>query len=341
MDALHRKSLSPAFRMAVLAGAMESVRLHLRSGGGVDAVDEKGRSPLILAASRGRVEICRFLLEEGADPAVKDCQGNDALTMALSRGDAEIAALLANSRVSAEQPSSGEAASESREDTGTPAEAVVPPSGTVNAPPPTAEVLDGADAESLADGEALTDARLQLDAEDAINPSAWQEELEGPPPLDDPSCASGAAVFQKLLSLHVPVDTDESWDDVEIDLPDPQDLVRRRTSLTPEQHQSIRVLLLTALRDGRVQAGRIARALQAADGPDDAEDDDSEANLRVVLGDLGVVIDDSPFAPDRFLNADEDTDGKFGDDANDALAFLRNLQSNDADTLSLYLEESA
>jgi RNA polymerase primary sigma factor len=80
--------------MAVLAGALESVRLHLLSENDVDARDEKGRSPLMLAASRGHLDVCRLLLEVGADPALKDNEGNDAIAMALLSGKATVAALL-------------------------------------------------------------------------------------------------------------------------------------------------------------------------------------------------------------------------------------------------------
>src|SRR4051794_6201467 len=72
MEALARKPLSPAFRMALLAGVKDSVRLHLRYGGDVNAADDKGRSPLILATSRGHLELCKLLLGEGADPAIRD-----------------------------------------------------------------------------------------------------------------------------------------------------------------------------------------------------------------------------------------------------------------------------
>ena len=91
---IQRKPVSPAFRMAVLTGAAKSVRLHLRSGNHVDALDEKGRSPLILAASRGRLDICRLLLEAGADRALKDSEGHDALAVALLRGHEAVAELL-------------------------------------------------------------------------------------------------------------------------------------------------------------------------------------------------------------------------------------------------------
>ena len=115
MEALHRRALSPAFRMAVLAGASESVRLHLRRGGDVDATDEGGRSALTLAASRGRLDVCRLLLEEGADPTLRDHEGNDALAIALSRGHAEIAELLMSVTSPAKEPRPIGAALESRQ----------------------------------------------------------------------------------------------------------------------------------------------------------------------------------------------------------------------------------
>ena len=94
VSSVQRKPISPAFRMAILTGGLESVRFHLRSAGDVHAADEKGRSPLILAASKGRLDVCRVLLEEGADPAIRDQDGNDAIVVARSRGHAEIAAFL-------------------------------------------------------------------------------------------------------------------------------------------------------------------------------------------------------------------------------------------------------
>jgi len=102
-DAVRRRPLSPAFRMAILAGAMESVRLHLRSGININATDEKGRSPLILVVSRGRLDLCQLLLAEGADPSIWDNEGNDALAVARLRGQAEIAELLGSAGLSEDQ----------------------------------------------------------------------------------------------------------------------------------------------------------------------------------------------------------------------------------------------
>ena len=80
--------------MAALAGVQAAVHLHIRCGDDVNATDDKGRSPLILAASRGHTETCRILLEAGADPRAVDKVGNDALSIAMGTGKTELASLL-------------------------------------------------------------------------------------------------------------------------------------------------------------------------------------------------------------------------------------------------------
>jgi hypothetical protein len=101
---ISRKRMTAVLRMAVLAGVMTSVKLHLRLGGVVDALDDKGRTPLILAASRGHVEICRFLLDAGADPTHADIKGNDALGVATANGHHAVAELLIAAMPSPPEP---------------------------------------------------------------------------------------------------------------------------------------------------------------------------------------------------------------------------------------------
>jgi len=88
------RPLNPLLKMAALAGVQPTVRLHIRRGDDINATDDKGRSPLILAASRGHTEICRILLEAGADPRAFDDEGNDAHSHAVGTGRAELAMLL-------------------------------------------------------------------------------------------------------------------------------------------------------------------------------------------------------------------------------------------------------
>ena len=342
--ASRQKPLSLALKMAILAGAKDSVQLHLHAGGTVDAIDEQGRSPLILAASRGRLDICRLLLQEGADPTLKDCKGNDAFTLAVLGGQVEIAEILKDARSKwGDSPFH-----KCQDDNGglrKPCTKAVDVDGAgqpaksqqnvVSEVAPCAEVAVSADG---LPSEGNPCFQSGSDAEDMLDLSVWQEEIEGPPPPDDPSCADGAAILQKLLSRHAPIDTNESWDDVEIDLPEPHDLVSGRTSLTAAEQQALHLLLVEALRDGRVRKDQIVETLTKAENEDVPDVLECYPGLALVLGDLGVVIDDDLQAPDTLLAADENDEEDFGDAAAEALAFLRRHQSSDADPFSLYVK---
>ena len=338
-----RHSLNPAFRMAVLAGAVESVRMHLRSGTDLDATDTQGRSALILAASRGHLDVCKVLLVAGADPTTRDNAGNDALAMARSHGETAVAELLHRARVSAgefpheefeinrdrsdEEPLNGRLASR-----------------TVATYTTTEEIAAGAvrgtGKWSHVDGRASVDDKVaepSADYIDAIDLSVWQEEPETEAPPDDPSCAREATSLQDAVSRHRPIDTDENWDDVEIDLPELEYLGQRRSQLAAETRTAVRVLVLEALRNGRVDDNRIRSALAEDDKLDDTKRTEIEANLRLVLGDAGVVIGDEPFTTDTVAEITDEDEDRFGDVATDAIGFLGRLQSNDVDPLAPYL----
>lgn len=79
--------------MAVLKGSLTSVLLHVRRGTSLDGRDDKGMTPLMLAAAAGRAEICRLLLEEGADAAA-DQSGRTAADLALHAGHRHLAEVL-------------------------------------------------------------------------------------------------------------------------------------------------------------------------------------------------------------------------------------------------------
>ena len=79
--------------MALLKGSLTSVLLHIRRGTPLDSRDDKGMTPLMLAAAAGRAEICRLLLEEGADVAA-DHSGRTAADLALHAGHRQLAEVL-------------------------------------------------------------------------------------------------------------------------------------------------------------------------------------------------------------------------------------------------------
>ena len=175
------------------------------------------------------------------------------------------------------------------------------------------------------------------DSYDVFDLSAWQEEIETEAPPDDLSCADEAAILQGHLSRHSPIDTDENWDDVEIDLPELEHIGRRRSRLDPETRTAVRVLVVEALRNGRVDSDRISCALVEDDALDDTKRTDFEANLRLVLGDAGVVIGDEPFTTDTAAEITAEDEDRFGDAATEAIDFLGTLQSSDTDPLVPYV----
>ena len=94
-DVLERRAaLPPLFRMAVLKGVEASVLLHIRRGAPVNGCDDRGRTPLMLAAAAGRHEICLLLLSEGAEAALAGADGRTAADMAEAEGHAALAAAL-------------------------------------------------------------------------------------------------------------------------------------------------------------------------------------------------------------------------------------------------------
>jgi RNA polymerase primary sigma factor len=317
MDKLNRKPLNPAFRMAILAGAKRAIQLHLQSGNDVNATDEKGRSPLHLAAAKGQSDICHFLLDEGADPALRDFQGNNALTVAKNHGHVEIVALLECLRAI---PTGDEASSED-------SPAVVPQPEAINAEQRSDQLFSPSSAQPghFSDGEGL-------------DISGWEEETEAVPPPDDRSRSSQIVAIEVAFSSHKAIDRDESWDDIEISLPDLKDLIPRRSIWTSEDQMHARNLILVGLRDGRLREIWLHEECGVPDAQETDEQSEVQANLRRVVEELGVVVDDNPLAPDVLIPADLDDDEFYGDVASEALAYLGRLQSSDADSYVCYVK---
>jgi RNA polymerase primary sigma factor len=330
---LPRKPLSPGFRLAILNGSISSVQTHLASGSDVRSADEKGRSPLMLAADRGRLDVCRLLVEAGADPALTDHDGNDAVAVARLKGHVDVVDFLtgASSIPQSDSDVSEAAVYEARN---THASAA-------------ADHTDFHDIDDTIDvGQAASTSALDAVSEilttscqpyDQIDGDVWQQEITPPAPPDNPSCAQSSSRLQDVLTRHQAVDLDESWNDVEIELPD---IAYANSSIGVDQQRAIRLLLLEAIRDGRILENRISSAISEAaqDESDTFSGAEWAASLRLVLSDLGIIIDDEVEAPDAVLAADENDEAQFGDTATSAFAWFQKHQSDDSDVLSLYLK---
>lgn len=194
------RPLNRLLKMAVIGGVEAAVQLHVDRGDDLNARDDRGLTPLMLAASRNRARICRVLIEAGADMSARDGAGNDALSIAQAAGAAECAAEIeAAMRVRAETCAphhefvGGEAATK-----------VYVPSDPL-VPLPGRWVACGIELRSLA-GPALATAPTAgaaAKAQDADEPafaiddttpldlSGWEGESESPPPKGDVSLGVG------------------------------------------------------------------------------------------------------------------------------------------------------
>jgi RNA polymerase primary sigma factor len=275
--------------MAVLNDIQETVLLYVRRGESVNAIDEKGRSLLMLAASRGHVGMCRLLIEAGADLQAHDHEGKDALAIALDKGCADVAALL-------------------REHLALLQKIPIP-----------------------SEAESLTETDWAAVSEDGFDLSGWEEYEDTPPPPVDEACLAAAAALQREISAHFPIDTDEDWSDVDIDLPAVQ-RQRQRNSVLADA--TLYGLVLDGLCNGSVPIWRLEEATLGSDGNPDEE---FSARLALALGQLGVIIDEEPLEwlpPASHGETDEETDST----ADEAMAFLESLSFGD-NGLYLYIRD--
>ena len=85
---------SAALQSAAASGDTAQTTALLNQGATLDARDEHGRTPLMLAVMQGRLDVVRLLLNRGADPNIADSAGLTPLQQAKQENLREVAALL-------------------------------------------------------------------------------------------------------------------------------------------------------------------------------------------------------------------------------------------------------
>jgi hypothetical protein len=85
---------SAALQSAAASGDTVQTTALLNRGAALDARDDHGRTPLMLAVMQGRLDVVRLLLNRGADPTIADGTGRTPLQQAKQQNLREIAALL-------------------------------------------------------------------------------------------------------------------------------------------------------------------------------------------------------------------------------------------------------
>ncbi|MDD4615994.1 MAG: sigma-70 family RNA polymerase sigma factor [Alphaproteobacteria bacterium] len=91
---LNAAKINPLFRLAAIRGSKPTVELFLRRGENLDARDENGFTPLMLAAMGDNITICELLLDGGADPSARNNEGDDVFDLLRKMGKRELMALL-------------------------------------------------------------------------------------------------------------------------------------------------------------------------------------------------------------------------------------------------------
>lgn len=107
MDTNNKNShgqLNPLLKMAVSTGVITAVKLHILRGDNLDAKDNFGNTPLMIAASKRKIDICRILVEAGANIHALNSNGDTALDIAKNINCVEVITLLSSTPL-ADNPS--------------------------------------------------------------------------------------------------------------------------------------------------------------------------------------------------------------------------------------------
>jgi RNA polymerase primary sigma factor len=303
--------LSSTFKQAITLGIEAVVRHHLRSGHDVNSRDDKGQTPLIIAAAKGHAKICSILLEAGANPDLKNSDGFTALDVAINQKRPDVWELL--QRLSKEE---------------FPVPRKPKPSAMAPVQPPALEAA------------LVVVVALDEEEDGDLDLSGWQPEVDLPLPLQDPMVLTDVTSTQRELGEHVPIDLDEDWSDVEITLPELAARRRRRRDNEEETRWlgDASALVLTALRAGEVPESLIKGITPAmgVDG-DDERVVDYDAMLRMTLGDLGVRVEDDEVSRIIFDGPDEGSEERYGQEISEAMQFLRTCLERREEPLTHYL----
>jgi len=90
-----RNAQTDALFRATVEGNTDMVKSLVSSpGADVNAIDERGNTPLLEAARYGHDDICRVLIAAGADLKAKDKDGKTALMLAVQGGHDEVVRVL-------------------------------------------------------------------------------------------------------------------------------------------------------------------------------------------------------------------------------------------------------
>lgn len=251
--------LNPAFKLAATHGVFASIRLHINRNDSLDARDEAGQTPLMIAAKKNRAEACRLLLDAGADDSLVDLNGCTALDLAVAAGANEALTVFTLHGSRSQLLS-----------------AVVGPDPLPVANNPTL-VVPSPSPPHITTNVALEDS----------DEGSWTPIEEKPPPRDSPALRKLALEAQAKISAHQPKNTGAvQWDDVSGYLPTNVDIL----GIPDLVEKGLREIVLMGIREGEVRSAHFNDLLTQVD----TSTPDNLFRLIVqMLNDLGVEVDDT------------------------------------------------
>lgn len=295
--------LNPLLKMAVLAGVETAVRIHIKRGDDLNARDDKGLTPLMIASAKNKGAICNLLLSSGVEPTLTDPSGRTALDIARSVGALQAISALEPFMLKEE------------------------------------EIPCDVDFQAVECVDVITTSILETsvdfvlnDSEDDFDLSGWEPEEEAAIPSSDKSLGDIATVLHLVISKHKPIDNAEDWSDIEAFLPDRA--IPLPKAEDEENRGILRSLILRAIREGSVPEFDVIAVCENENGTSNTE---AEGLLRILIGEVGAETDERNEDGETFLSSDE-TD--IEDIAlSDALEFLDDISSGRNDPFRHYIRE--
>ena len=227
----------------------------------------------------------RFYLRSGRNPNATDSRSRTLLLLAATAGHTDICRLLIESGAdpTLRDADGNDALSAAIRNRHAEAAGVLRACLARLASPP-ARSVDHA----RTDGDSSGIGSLPKNAASDLGGDDWEAVPVASPPPDDEALRRSTTELQNGISAHAPIDADHAWEDVEIDLPES---AARPNPAHAVWLDEVRSLIHYGLSWGwvtRHQVDEIAGRNAAGEGRDEVE-----INLRLVLGEVGIVVDEA------------------------------------------------
>lgn len=307
--------LNKLLKIAVSNGVDAAIKLHIAKGDDLNARDDAGNTPLMIAARKKQTNACRLLLENGADPLLLDLEGKNAIRIASEAGSGEIAALIQSFVL---------------------VPVTAQPMEQVTDPQPSGTAEQATDLSAVSNDFTINLNQGELDSE--WNFGDWEPEIEAHAPEEDPAIALKLNVQQRAISEHVAIDTSADWDDFDVSLPEFAEPIVR--TAIAETRAAVRSALLRVLREGSVPDFQIQDIASSEFG---IEDPDFSNNIRQVINDLGGRTDERyenvSIFDDFTVHLKEEETAEEERTLNSALDYLDDLSGTSNDPARLYMRQ--